>query len=512
MTTIDKLHFHKLKRLSELTIELPPKGVIAIMGENGIGKSTVLHALACLYKPHEHAQVHKGDYGNWWTDWFIPHTGNLWGGSRLRAYFSDKPEGTEYRKADRWTQRREDRRQRYNRFIGLRDCMPHIEEEKQTSRFEFELTELDLTEAKRNELVQAASGVLNRRYVAVRKATKKSGLRSFLFATVSQGQPAIESSYTSHYMGAGEYKVLKLLQEVLRAQNGGLIIIEELEVSIHDAALRRLLLWLVQQAEVKNLQIIISTHWPHIIEFAEDISIRTLLTTGNEVACINGYKPTALHRMTGNEADLRLITVWVEDTLAAKIVQQVGAHLEISPSLSVKTFGSIENAFSVAAVLELDQRDPNKHLVVLDGDRYTTQEEREARLAKALSGTGAKLEAAQANALRWFAQFSSTIAGGAVVKPERFLLEAAGRAAAENKANPWVLQYVNFANQNVFHDADKSLIFNLHLHFKQSVDQIEMLLIDAASNDASWTPFANDVYNRLRASSLALGLDIKGVV
>lgn len=510
MTTIDKLHFHQLKRLSELTIHFPAKGVIALMGENGIGKSTVLHSLACLYKPHEYAQVKKGDTGNWWTDWFIPHTGNLWGGSRLRAYFSDKPEGTEYRKADRWTPRREERRQRYNRFIGLRDCMPHIEEEKQTSRFEFELTELDLTEAKRNELVQAASGVLNRRYVAVRKATKKSGLRSFLFATVSQGQPAVESSYTSHYMGAGEYKVLKLLQEVLRAQNGGLIIIEELEVSIHDAALRRLLLWLIQQAEAKDLQIIISTHWPHIIEFATDIAIRTLWTTGNEVVCINGHKPTALHRMTGDEADLRLITVWVEDTLAAKIVQQVGANLGISPSLSVKTFGSIENAFSIAAVLELDQRDSNKHLIVLDGDRYTTSEERKERLAKALSGTGATLEAAQANALRWFVQFSPAAAGGPVVKPERFLLDAAGRVALAQKANAWVVQYVDFAKENVFHDADKSLVFNLHQHFKQSVGQIEMFLIDAALNDAAWAPFTNEVHDRLRVASLALGLDVKG--
>ncbi|MDN5836769.1 MAG: ATP-binding cassette domain-containing protein, partial [Nitrosospira sp.] len=139
MTTISKLHFQRLKRLQDVVIELPPKGVIALMGENGIGKSTVLHALACLYKPHEHTQVSKGDPGNWWTDWFIPHTGNLWGGSCLRAYFSDREDGTEYKKTDRWTPRKDQRRERYTRFIGLRDCMPHIEEEKQTSRFEFEL-------------------------------------------------------------------------------------------------------------------------------------------------------------------------------------------------------------------------------------------------------------------------------------------------------------------------------------------------------------------------------------
>lgn len=511
MTTVDKLEFQQLKGLRDLTIELPPKGLIALMGENGIGKSTVLHALACLYKPHEHAQVNKGDHGNWWTDWFIPHTGNLWAGSQLRVYFSDKPEGAVYRKADRWVPRKQDRRARYNRFIGLRDCMPHIEEERQTSRFEFALTDLDLSPAKQTELLQVASFILNKRYIAVQNATKAAGLRSFLFATVSRGQPPQQASYTSHYMGAGEYKVLKLLQEVLKAQKGGLIVIEELEVSIHDAALRHLVRWLVQQAEAKDLQIVISTHWPPIVEFANDIHIRTLLMSGNEIACINGYKPMALHRMTGNEADLRLITVWVEDPFAAKVVQQVGAELGISPNLSVKAFGSVENAFSVAAVLELDQCNTNKNLVVLDGDKYATPQERIDRMKKALSGTGQVLEAAQINSLRWFAQFNPAVLGGQLVNPERFVLLAAAQVAAAGGASPWVAEYVEYANNNVFQDEHKKVVLNLHFHFKRSIDQIGVHLIEAATKDASWSGFTQDARARLSVAALALGLDIKGV-
>jgi predicted ATP-dependent endonuclease of OLD family len=80
-------------------------------------------------------------------------------------------------------------------------------------------------------------------------------------------------------MGAGEYKVLRLIQEVLAAQNGGLLLIEELEVSIHEAALRRLMLWLIQQADEKDLQIVFSTHWSHVVEFSKNIAIRTLHST-----------------------------------------------------------------------------------------------------------------------------------------------------------------------------------------------------------------------------------------
>lgn len=509
MTTIRKVEFLKLKRLQNLTIEFPDKGVVALMGENGIGKSTVLHALSCVYKPHTHTQVPRGDEGSWWTDWFVPHTGNYWDGSSVRVFFSDNLNGTTYSKSDRWQPRRLERRERHNRFIGLLSCMPHIESESQRTRFEFAAQDLDISAAKRQQLVDTATSILNRRYVAVKQATKRSGLKKFLVATVSQGQPPVESSYTSHYMGAGEYKVLRLIQEVISAPNGALILIEELEVSIHDAALRRLMLWLIQQAEAKELQVIFSTHWPKIVDFSDQITVRTLHPTSNQVACINGFRPMALHRMTGNEEDMRVITVWVEDSLAKRIVEHICAELRISPNVTVSLFGAIDNAFSVGSVLELEGRNIHRNMVVLDGDRYITAPEKSAQIARALSGTGEALQAAQANALRWFVQFESALPTGERVKPERFLLDAAGRVAAAGQANPWVVQYLDFAVANVFKDPDKSVVYNLYLHFAQSIENIELFLIDAASKDPTWVAFTLQTRTRLCDSAVALGLDIR---
>ena len=507
MSKIIKIEFIKLKRLRDLGIEFPEKGVIAIMGENGIGKSTVLHALACVYRPHEHTQVKKGDNGSWWTDWFVPHTGNYWDGSSVRVFFAGSENGTTYSKSDRWQPRSGSRRERYNRFIGLIDCMPHIEGESQRTRFEFSIGELDLSQTKRTELVQAASGILNRRYTAVQQATKRSGLRRFLFATVSQGQPAVTSSYTSHYMGAGEYKVLRLIQEVLAAPNDGLILIEELEVSIHEAALRRLLLWMIQQANEKNLQIIFSTHWPRIVDFAQDVAIRTLHPTPQKVLCINGYRPMALHRMSGDEADRRVINVWVEDLLAKRIVQQVCAELGILPNVDIRSFGAIDNAFSVAAVLELEARDLNKNLVVTDGDRYSTVDEKLAQVKRALSGNGVALE--QAQAVRWLVQFEPVLPDGQRVKPERFLLEASRRTAEIGLANPSVNSFLEFVAANVFPDPDKSIIYELHKHFGLSVERIELFLIEVAALDAGWTAFTESVRGRLGTCAVNLGLDLK---
>lgn len=505
MSKIVKAEFIKLKRLMELTIDFPEKGVVALMGENGIGKSTVLHALACVYRPHTHTQVNRGDNGSWWTDWFVPHTGNFWDGSSVRVQFSDNANPTVYSKDDRWQPRRMKRKERFNRFIGLQSCMPHIEAESQKTRFEYAINDLELSPAKQVTLVQAASGVLNRQYVAVKKGSKGTGLRQFLVATVRQGNPGVESSYTSHYMGAGEYKVLKLIQEVLAAPNGGLLLIEELEVSIHEAALRRMILWLIQQAEEKDLQIIFSTHWPRIVDFASDVAIRTLHSTPQKVVCINGYRPMALHRMSGNDADMRVINVWVEDQLAKRVVQQVCTELSILPNVVIQQFGAIGNAFSVGAVLELETRDLNKNLVVTDGDRYPTNEEKAIQIARALSGTGEALVQTQQNAIRWFSQFEPLMPDGVRVNPERFLIEAARRVADSGQA-PWIASFLPFVDANIFPDPDKSIIYNLHLHFGLSVENIEHFLIDAAVKDPAWGAFSEGVRARLSQSAINLGL------
>ena len=307
MVAIKKVEFKKLKRLENLTIEFQDSGVTALIGENGIGKSTVLHALACLYKPDEYRQVRKGDDGKWWTDFFVPHTGNIWGGSELAVEFQNATKVVKYEKLERWKPRKNDRKERYTKYIGLLDCTPHIERETEKSRFSFSLENLPLSDAKSRELLKDARHILNRRYSEFKVAKKGKGLKTFLHATVSEGSPQQNSSYTSHYMGAGEYKVLHILENVIRAPTGALIVIEELEVSLHDAVIRRLIPWLVNKANENRLQIVFSTHWPFILDFEKEVEIKSLQSSSNGVVCLNGCKPATMYDITGNQADLKKI-------------------------------------------------------------------------------------------------------------------------------------------------------------------------------------------------------------
>ncbi|WP_449075392.1 AAA family ATPase, partial [Ruminococcus sp.] len=70
---LDSVHFNKLKGLNNVNIKFSDT-LTAIMGVNGAGKSTILHALACCYKPldGETREDYKFSY------FFTPNPYALW--------------------------------------------------------------------------------------------------------------------------------------------------------------------------------------------------------------------------------------------------------------------------------------------------------------------------------------------------------------------------------------------------------------------------------------------------
>jgi ABC-type cobalamin/Fe3+-siderophores transport system ATPase subunit len=137
------LSIRKLKGISELDeIRFDEKPLTAILGPNGCGKSTILHALACCYKP-----VPGVNQQNWqFRDFFTPTTDDTWAGSSLTMCHTYRDEQTvfedlitRYRKnANRWSPRYAKRPERYLRFIGIKSCVPRIEEETYTSAINYQ--------------------------------------------------------------------------------------------------------------------------------------------------------------------------------------------------------------------------------------------------------------------------------------------------------------------------------------------------------------------------------------
>jgi len=76
---LHKLEIKKLKNIKDFCISFESKNLTGILGPNGYGKSTILHALACCFQPPTQEQK---DYK--FSDFFLPSPDALWKGSELR--------------------------------------------------------------------------------------------------------------------------------------------------------------------------------------------------------------------------------------------------------------------------------------------------------------------------------------------------------------------------------------------------------------------------------------------
>lgn len=132
---IESIHIEKLKQLENVTCAFTGHNLTAILGINGCGKSTILHALACCYQPLTSGQNYR------FSDFFLPSNFNVWNGSKFQIQYSfregelERPNNTKvYKKAaDRWS-RYVNRPKRDIFFIGITSCVPDIEKAKDRTK------------------------------------------------------------------------------------------------------------------------------------------------------------------------------------------------------------------------------------------------------------------------------------------------------------------------------------------------------------------------------------------
>ncbi len=376
-----RLEIHRLKGLINLDeIRFDEKPLTAILGPNGCGKSTILHALACCYKPQdvEHPQE------NWrFKDFFTPTTDATWAGSHFKLIHSFR-EGAnqfnnviaEYRKVtQRWAPRYETRPDRHVVFIGIKTCVPTIEEETYTSLIRYVTAPHRDTALIREKM----NVVFNRNYAELNIHNAHGG-RSY------NGLALNGTRYSSLSMGAGEQRVLHILSRVFNAPKNALILIDEIDLLLHTAALKNLIKIISERAVAKALQIIFTTHREAVLELSNIVSIKHIHTISGKTYCFSNTKPDAMERLTGVQH--RPIEIFVEDVVANAVVEHELFSLNMKRSATVTKYGAATNCFTIAAGLMLKgNHDFVNHLFLLDGDLYRTEPERLNRVQQVLSGT-----------------------------------------------------------------------------------------------------------------------------
>lgn len=369
-----------LKNLKDISLSFIDTPLTALMGTNGCGKTTVLHALACAYGPLDESSP---DYK--FPMFFKPSTDSIWSGSSFEITYAERIAQTlreqqtqEYGKAaDRWTPRYERRPLRFTRLLSIRDSVPELENIKTNSMIHYNraarLTGED------DQIRLAAGEIMNRNYTEYHYVNYQRDRKR------SIGVTSAGVTYAALSMSAGEQRVFHILEAVFSAPDYSLILIDEIDLFLHQDALQRLLAKLNFHCRAKNKQLVMTTHFPPVARMYRDVSINTLHRTPAKTIFWNGYSEAALRYITGIQE--KPLTVFVEDDVAEAIVRRVAEEISMQRFMGVVRFGAASNAFVVGAGLVLSERSLDQVLIVMDGDVQAGKKERQKGVERELTGT-----------------------------------------------------------------------------------------------------------------------------
>lgn len=486
---LKSVFFKNLKGLKDAQFVFE-RQLTAIMGVNGSGKTTVIHALACAYQPPEGG---KGE-NHRFSDFFVPNTDALWQGSEFYIV-NEKIErdkttilpSRKYGKAfDRWSPRYGDRPKRNIYYIGIDSCLPEIEKSNTQNRIIYSSRRKE--DRLSQKVIRDAAAILNKNYQSLLENTFQN--KHFNGVELDSGL-----KYSSLSMGTGEQRTIKILEKILNAEPYSLILIDEIDLLLHVSSLKRLIRRLDEIARDKHLQIVFTTHALEMIDLTQYVGIQYISNislseeeeTLEKTVVYNTINSDLVYSLTGScERPLKL---YVEDELAKAIVKKVLRTLNISGKADVIKYGAVENAFTVAAAKVLEGQDCTNTLILLDGEKYHTLDEKLVPIQKRFSGTESDIEEKWNQAASMISMFNLP----SDTAPEKFfhdLVLENGDAANE--------LVVAAAEIQAVHDTHEWL-YNIQTKLNDTESNVVRDIIDMASNSAKWNDYIRPVVEWLSA-------------
>lgn len=353
------------KRLESLTIKGVrgwtgqrldfPFPIVAICGENGSGKSTILQAAASVYKQPQGRRTHLPGL-------MFPDT--CWDQIRdaeISFTYRQGPTSTtrSLRKlTDRW-RGHPDRPERQVEYVDLSRILP-VAARVGYSRLAHSSVHEGSAESFAAPVLGRLSEIMGRRYSGAKMAVTTIDLNRAVPVLTTT-----DSTMSGFHQGAGETMVTELL--AIKPAKYSLILIDEIESSLHPSSQRRLMRDLADWSRELEVQFIITTHSPYVLAELPPIARGYILQATGTKRIIFGVSPEfALTKMDEEphpECDL-----YVEDDRAEQMLREI---LVRSAGEEVERCRFIQyGAASVGRALgEMVGQFPQKSIVFVDGDQ-----------------------------------------------------------------------------------------------------------------------------------------------
>jgi len=331
--------------------------IVAIVGENGMGKSTIIQAAAALYKPP------TGDSG-YFASSFFPDTaweelsgieikGSVKEGTTSRVVSVRKP-------TTRW-RGIETRRERPVRFLDLKRILPIYSKTGYSRLAKRQYTEAT-AEAFDAANLDRLSSIVGKTYTLAKQSTTNVDANRKIPVLQTDG-----NEYSGFHQGAGETTITELIS--LDIPNNSIVLIDEIETSLHPRAQRRLIRDLAEVSRLRHVQFIVTTHSPYVLdELPIYARIQILNDLGTKHVVHGVSSEFALSRM--DEDNYPEIDIYVEDISAKILVEEIIAKADLSllTRVQIIPYGAA-NVGKSLGLMNHSNRFPKPTIVLLDGDQ-----------------------------------------------------------------------------------------------------------------------------------------------
>lgn len=472
--------------------------ITAIAGANGIGKTTILQTLACLFHNADE-EFHPYRFSNSknqlssyrFTDFFVISKGED-KGLGLVIDFTFKKQGSErskysVKKITRWSNY-ERRPERYVDFLGISRVLPAYEFAAFKNTFSGKYTlqkNTPLSSANRT----VVSKITGKNLTNIEEHSCKT-IQNFKLGCITSLE-GIE--YTSFNMGAGEEVAITLISRISSLPVGSLVLIEEIELGLHPRAQKELVESLMKIVKEKKLQLVFTTHSPYIFNVLPP-QAKLLLkksTTGLEVIQAPSNS-LAFIELTG--ADHKDLTVYVEDEIAKQLVENL-FNASVTKRIDIIDVGSKENVIRLTAAHYINPQ-LGEAIGIPDGDASDPEIKKWCSKYMLKSGEECTTDEFQSRKGKYFQTLPSTVA------PEKYILQ-------KIQAEPMLIRYIDdsvefvdfIENQLDISDDHHALFFKISEYLSKDEEGIkrDILRYIASNYKEDFHDVIDLVTNRLDA-------------
>ena len=332
--------------------------IMAVVGENGVGKSSVLQAAAAVYK--------VGRKGRFASD-FFPDT--AWEKIKDAAIRYSVLEGGRTIEAsirkpgERWRGNPQ-RRERSVSYIDLSRIQPVSARLGYTKLVKSHHEEVSATLFDKYRL-ERFSQVMGRPYDLAKIALTNVHATRTVPVLSQRG-----TTYSGFHQGAGEITIAELLEADLPQYC--MVLIDEIESSLHPRTQRRLIRDLAEKCRERELQVILTTHSSYVLAELPPEARAYIMLVGNSREIIYGVSPefamTKMDDVPQPECDL-----YVEDLRAQALLTEILVEhaRELVERCQVIPYGAASVGQALGQMVER-HRFPRPSRVFLDGDQASS--------------------------------------------------------------------------------------------------------------------------------------------